>query len=78
MGETETPDFYDFGIFGRVPEPQNQLLFIFGDIMIPKQNIKKILVTCFNDVIFINLKMLEIQHFDNFRKNGRRHIPTIR
>ena len=24
MGETETSHFYDFGISGRVPEPQNQ------------------------------------------------------
>ena len=25
MGETETLHFYDFGIFERVPKPQNQL-----------------------------------------------------
>ena len=25
MGETETPHFYDIGIWGRVPEPQKQL-----------------------------------------------------
>ena len=25
MGETATPHFYDFGVFGLVPEPQNQL-----------------------------------------------------
>ena len=25
MGEPQTPHFYDFGILGRVPEPQNQL-----------------------------------------------------
>ena len=24
MGATETHNFYEFGIFGRVPEPQNQ------------------------------------------------------
>ena len=24
MGEPKNPDFYDFEIFGRVPEPQNQ------------------------------------------------------
>ena len=24
MGEPKNPNFYDFGIFGRVPEPQNQ------------------------------------------------------
>ena len=26
MGESQTQYFYDFGILGRVPEPQNQLL----------------------------------------------------
>ena len=25
MGEPETPHFYDLGILGRVPEPQNHL-----------------------------------------------------
>ena len=25
MGEPENPHFHDFGILGRVPEPQNQL-----------------------------------------------------
>ena len=25
MGEIETPHFYDFWLFGRVPEPQNHL-----------------------------------------------------
>ena len=26
MGEPQNHDFYDFGTFGRVPEPRNQLL----------------------------------------------------
>ena len=30
MGETETPRFFDFGTFGRVPGAQNQL-FLFSD-----------------------------------------------
>ena len=30
MGEARTAHFYDFGIFGGVPEPQHQF-FIFGD-----------------------------------------------
>ena len=25
MGETKNPNFFDFGIYGSVPEPQNQL-----------------------------------------------------
>ena len=29
MGETETPHFYDFGIFGSVPEPPNQYYLSF-------------------------------------------------
>ena len=37
MGEFKNSHFYDFGIFGRVPEPRNQF-FIFGDTKIPKTN----------------------------------------
>ena len=37
MGEPQTPYFYDFGTFKRVPEPQNQLFF-FGDTKIPNIN----------------------------------------
>ena len=29
MGESEIPHFYDFGIFGCVTEPQNQLFLSF-------------------------------------------------
>ena len=29
MGETKTPNFHDFGIFGRVLEPPNHLLFFW-------------------------------------------------
>ena len=36
MGEPETPHFYAFGIFGRVPGSQDQLFF-FGDITTPKK-----------------------------------------
>ncbi len=29
MGEPRTPHFHDLGIFGRVPEPQNQYYLSF-------------------------------------------------
>ena len=40
MGETQTSHFYDFGTFGRVPEPQNQVFFILGDTRRPKESRK--------------------------------------
>ena len=42
MGEPQNPHFYDFGILGHVPEPQNQLFLIFGHTKIPKQKIERI------------------------------------
>ena len=42
MGEPETPHFYDLGIFGRAPEPPNQV-FLFlettGDLNKIKKNL---------------------------------------
>ena len=38
MGDTKTPHFYDFGILGRVPEPQTPINSIFWDTKTPKQN----------------------------------------
>ena len=38
MGETETPHFYDFGIFETVTKPQKPTTFIFGDTKTPKHN----------------------------------------
>ena len=60
MGEPQIPHFYDFGIFGCVPEPQNQIfLYLETPGHLTKQQ-----------VIFVNLEILEIERFDNFRKTG--------
>ena len=41
MGEPQNSHFYDFGIFGRFPEPQKPILFIFGDTRTPGNNREK-------------------------------------
>ena len=75
MGETKNPHFFDFGIFGRVPEPQHQLFF-FGDTRIPNK-IKKH-PGAHRQKFGINLKSTEIPKFGNFRKDGHRQILTRR
>ena len=55
MGEPKHPHFYDFGIFGRVPEAQNQLCLSLETTGCLKQS-KKI-PGPFN-MIAISLKLL--------------------
>ena len=77
MGKPETPHFCDFGIFGRVPEPQNQYYLSLeapGYAKTNREDPWRIL----ENIMSINLKMLDIQNCDNCRKNGRRNIPSIR
>ena len=72
MGETKSPHFYDFGIFERVQTP-NPTIFVFGDTRTPKKSRKS------RDIkTYINIKNLETQHFDNFRKDGRHKMMKIR
>ena len=52
MGETEKPNFYDFGIGGRVPEPQTQLFSYFET---PE---------CVKYVKKAPKSLLDIQHFE--------------
>ena len=66
MGEPETHNFYDLGIFERVLSSQNHLYL---------NTIKKTPGTCEK---LIHLKMIEIKSFDNVRKDGRRKFPPIR
>ena len=78
MGETKTPPFYDFWIWGRVPEPQNQL-FLSLETPGHLQKIKKNHWNLFQRIVFINLLNLsEIQFVDDIRKDGHRIIPKIR
>ena len=76
MEEPQTHHFYDFGIFERVPEPQHQL---FLSLETPGQlrQIKKTPLEHLKHIMFINLKMLEIQKLNNFGKDGHRTIPKI-
>ena len=58
MGETATSNFYDFGISGRVPEPQNQL-FLSLDTQRYLEKSRKSIIN-FNKYYFVTLKTLEI------------------
>ena len=73
MGEPENHHFYDFGVLGRVPEPQNHLVLSFetpGYL----NKIKKILGTFY---VFVNLEVSEIRNSDNVRKDVRRNSTVI-
>ena len=76
MGELKNPHLYDFGIFGRVPEPQNQYYLSLETPGYVKQFKKQLWIICEN-IIFIDV-ILEIHKFGNFRKDGHRQIVTIR
>ena len=59
MGEPNNPQFYDFGIFGRVPEPQNQYYLPFETAGYLKE-IMKTSKPLFENIMFVNPKMSEI------------------
>ena len=67
MGETETPHFSEFGIFGRVPSSQNLYYLSLETPGYPKYfktNPKPFLGT----LILGNFKTWEIDHFDKIEK----------
>ena len=77
MGEPKTPHFYDFGISGRVPGPQSQLrffitCFISSDTRILHKIQEHPHIILKHIFSIINLTLLDIQHFDSFRKGGHR------
>ena len=75
-GESQTPNFYDFGISGRVPETQNQ----YNLSLETPGRLKKIKIipgSFLNYIILVNLKMLEIDVFVDVGKNGRRKSSGI-
>ena len=74
-GRTKNHYFYDFGIFGRAQIPRTNL-FIFGDARTLKNN-KKTMGHVQKRIIFINLNILEAQHFDSFPKDGHRQMMKI-
>ena len=76
MGETESPHVHDFGIFGRVPEPQNQYHSSLETPGYLKKTMNKRII--FGNLMFGNLKMSEIAHFIVVGNGGSRTIPKIR
>ena len=73
MGESKNRHFYDFEIWGRVPEPQNQLFLSLGT----PGDLKKSRTNPGTFFSCMNIKTSEIVFVD-FGKDGRRKIPTIR
>ena len=68
MGEPTTPHFYDFGTLGRVPGSQNQLFLSVETGYLNKSKNSQIISKF---LIFIDLKILELQIVVNFRKKNR-------
>ena len=56
MGEPQTPNFYDFGTFGRVPEPRNQYYLSLETPGYLKQETAPII---FKSIILENVKNVE-------------------
>ena len=76
MGEPQTPNFYDFGTFEPVTNPQNQLflsLETLGHLTKFKKNPKH-----FQTISFINLGIWKLHLFDIFRNDGHRQMMKIR
>ena len=67
MGEPETPHFYDFGVFERVPEPQNH---VFLSLETPGYltKIKKHPWNIVKHIFFINPKCWESRILTFFEK----------
>ena len=76
MGETETHHFYDFGIFGRVPEPQSQYYLCFETPGCLKS--QETPWKMFGNIMFVNLQILEIPNRVNVGKDARRNMVKIR
>ena len=68
-GRTPKPSFLCFWDFWTCPRAPKSIILMFEDPRILKQNKEKQFI--FKNLILINLKVLDIQHFDFFRKDGR-------
>ena len=64
------------GLFQRVPGSQTNIIYLWIDQDTSK--IKKNPKRKQTNSIFINLKILELQHVANFRKDGRRTMMKMR
>ena len=67
LGEATTPHFYDFGIFGGAPEPQNQL-FVSLETPDYLKRTKKIPWNMSKSYYFHKSHFLESPDFCQFRK----------
>ena len=76
MVEPQPPDLYDFGIFGRVPGSQNQLLLSLETPGHLNKSMER-LELVFLNTIFMDLLMLEPQHVVVVGKDRHRQIPKI-
>ena len=74
--ETETPQFYDFRISGRVPEPPNQYYFLWRP-QDTSRNQRAIPIP-FSKKYFGEFKILDIQNNENVGKHGHREMMKIR
>ena len=69
MGGTETPHLYDFGIFGRVPEPQNQL-YLSLETPGHLNQIKKTPGTFLGSIIVIHRKKPKMHYLAILKKTA--------
>ena len=70
VGETETPHFYDLGTFGRVPEPQNHLCYLWRPQ--DTQIIQEKSQTFFERYNLYKFHVVEIHNLGNIGKDGHR------
>ena len=79
MGEAKNSHFYDFGIWGRVPEPRNQLFLSFETPGHLKQIKHPPLEQFVKNNVSMNLIIPEIHAFSNFRapENDEDPLNTI-
>ena len=75
MGEPYTPHLYDFGIWGRVPEPKNQLL-LFLEAPGYLEKIKKINGT-FREYYLFKSQNFGNPKLENVGKDGNRNMMKI-
>ena len=77
MGEAENPNFHDFGLFGRVPEPQNQY---YSSLETPEylNQFKRNPEAFWKPIIGGNLKTCDIPNVENVGNDGRHKFQTVR
>ena len=76
-GRKQKPLFLWFLYLWTCPRAPKPILFIFWDIRIPKTNQENPGTFC-KQLMFVNVNVLKIQHFDIFWKAGHRKVPLTR